>query len=492
MTQTTPRNPPRLAERSTAAYVLRLVPLILLTEVVALELSLVYPALQHMAAEFRTESIGWTLTVVSLVGVVAQPLLGKVADGHGKKRVIVYAAGVFAVGSLVCALAPNFPVFLVGRAAQGVAMVIAPAAYGLIRDVFPVRVVPVAMGAITTGIGFSVILGPVVGGALVQSFGFRAIFWFCLLYAVVLAPLVSATFPESGVRLRRPVDVAGGLLFGCGAAGVLLAVGQGSKWGWGSGRLLAVAVGACVLLALFVVCELRAADPLIDLRLLTGPALRWTLLAALGGSVAIGGVALTLPQLVQTPENTGFGLGMAPIGVAVFLVPQGLLSAAGGPLGGLLARRRAPRTGLLIALGCLATAATLLSVLHTRVWHILLAALFMGIGFGFFFVSVSNLVVEAVPATHTGVGAGMMGVANNLGNATGVTVLGAVLAQHVLDTPGDEVLYGEAGYVSAFLVAAGFAAMALLVAAFMRHGRTPATGGVGAVPRENGRAEATS
>lgn len=475
----------RIEGRSTAVYVLRLVPLILLTEVVALELSLVYPALRHMAAEFRTPSIGWTLTVVSLVGVVAQPLLGKVADGYGKKRVIVCAAGAFAIGSLVCALAPSFPVFLAGRAVQGVAMVIAPAAYGLIRDVFPVRIVPVAMGAITTGIGFSVIVGPVVGGALTQAFGFRAIFWFCLLYAVVLTPLVVATFPESGVRLRRRVDVAGGLLFGCGAAGVLLAVGQGGRWGWGSGRLVAVAVGACVLLTLFVVCELRVDHPLIDLRLLAGPALRWTLLAAFGGSVAIGGQALALPQLVQTPKGTGFGLGMAPLGVAVFLVPQGLLSAVGGPLGGLLARRHAPRTGLVLALGCLATGATLLSVLHTQVWHILLAAVFAGVGFGFFFVSVSNLVVEAVPATHTGVGAGMMGVANNLGNATGVTVLGAVLAQHVLEGPaaGDEILYAESGYVAAFLVAAGFALTALTVAVLMRHGRTPATGGVGAAPR---------
>ncbi|MFI5663577.1 MFS transporter [Streptomyces sp. NPDC051684] len=470
----------RLEGRSTAAYVLRLVPLILLTEVVALELSLVYPALPHMAEEFGTPSIGWALTVVSLVGVVAQPLLGKVADAIGKKRVIVLAAAAFGAGSLVCALAAGFPMLLAGRAVQGLAMVVAPAAYGLIRDVFPARIVPVAMGAITTGLGFSALAGPIVGGALTQLFGFRAIFWFCLLYVVVLTPLFVATFPESDVRLRQRVDVAGGLLFGCGAAGVLLVVGQGAAWGWGSGRLIAVALVTCVLLALFVVCELRAPHPLIDLRLLAGPALRWTLLAAFGGSVAIGGPALLLPQLVQAPEWTGAGLGMAPLGVAVFLVPQGVLGATCGPLGGLLARRRAPRGGLLLALACLATSAVLLSALHSRVWHLVLAALFMGVGFGFFFVSVSNLVVEAVPATHTGVGTGMMGVANNLGNATGVTVLGTVLAQHVLEgsRAGDKVLYDESGYVSAFLVAAGFAVAALCVAVLMRHGRTPATGGL--------------
>ena len=470
-----------LEGRSTASYILLLAPLVLLSEIVGMELTLVYPALPQLAAEFRTPAVGWALTVVSLVGVVAQPLLGKVADAIGKKRVIVLAAGTFAVGSLICVLAPSFPVLLLGRALQGTCTIIVPVAYGLIRDVFPARVVPVAMGAITTGFGISALAGPLVGGVLVKGFGYHAVFWFCLAYVLVLTPLVMITVPESELRLRGRIDVLSGVLFGAGAAGLLLWVGKGGVWGWTSPRAVAALLAAAVLLTLFVLNALRTEEPLIDIRLLSGAALRWTLLATVCGAFAIGGQAFVVPLLVQTPHLPGYGLGMGPLGVALFLVPQGLIGALCGPFGGLMARRWGPRDSLLVALVALAASATCLVVLHDRPWHVLLAAAFQGVGFGFFFVSVSNLIVEAVPATHTGVSTGLMGVAMNLGNATGVTVLGAVLAQHVLsvDEQTGRMLYTESGFVLSYVLAACAAAAALLVALFMRHGRTPATGGAG-------------
>lgn len=468
---------PRLEGRSPAYYAMLLAPLILLTEIAALELTLVYPALPAMAAEFRTPSIGWALAMVSLVGAIAQPLLGKVADAIGKKRMIVFAAGLFAVGSLICALAPSYPVLLVGRAVQGSCMIVAPAAYGLIRDVFPARIVPVALGTITTGIGLSAIAGPVIGGALTDAFGFRAVFWFSLVYVLVLTPVFMLALPESPIRYRRKLDVMGGVLLGCAAGGFLLFISQGAVWGWSSAPSLAVLAGFAVACVLFVSRERRITEPLIDLRLLAGPRLRWTLVATFGGAFAIGGSALAVPMLVQTPDSLGYGLGMSALGTALFIVPQGLIAAACGPVGGLVARRQGPRLSFLIGLAALVTSATTMAVLHTEIWHFLVAGTIMGVGFGFFFVSASNLVIEAVPSSHTAVGTGLMGVANNLGNATGVTVLSAILAQHVANTDSSQIVRTEAGYILAFAVAAGAAMLALLVAAGMRHGRTPARGG---------------
>ncbi|MCX4671937.1 MFS transporter [Streptomyces sp. NBC_01381] len=468
---------------SPAQYAILLVPLILLTEVTALELTLIYPVLPLMSDAFDTPSIGWTLTVVSLTGVVAQPLLGRVADVIGKKRMMLYAAGLFAAGSLICALAPSYPVLLAGRAVQGTCLVMAPAAYGLIRDIFPARVVPVALGAVTTGIGLSAIIGPLTGGALGQAFGYRAVFWFALVYVAVLIPWFARALPESPVRRPRAdwrrVDAAGGLLLGIGAGGLLLFIGQGGGWGWASAPTLATLGCSLLLLAGFVRRELRTAEPLIDLRLLTGPALRWTLVAAFSGAFAIGGTAFAMPMLVQTPTSLGYGFGMSVLGAAVFLVPQGLIGAACGPLGGLLAGRRGPRYTLMVALCGLSATTLTLALLHTALWQLLLAALFMGVGFGCFFVGVSNLVVEAVPADRTAVGAGLMGVANNLGQATGVTLLGAVLARYLVDdSDEDRILYAETGYLLAFGLASAVAFAGLMVATAMRHGRAPASGGV--------------
>ncbi|MDJ1136633.1 MFS transporter [Streptomyces iconiensis] len=343
---------------SRARLVATLVVLVLFTETAPLELSLVYPAVRSMASEFGPDHVDKAVTAVNLAAVVSIPLVGRLADLYGKKRMMLCCGGLFAVGSLFCALAPTLPVLLLGRVFQGAVGGILAVAYALIRDVFPRRTVPVALGIVSTGIGISGLGAPFLGGALVDGFGFRGVFWFLLALVLVMLPLAALILPESPIRQCRSLDAPGALLLGAGAAVLLAGVGVGAREGWLSGPTVGTLAGGAVLLAGFVARERTTPEPAVDLRVLASPALRTPLIAAFFGVSLIGTFGYLLPQVLQTPPHgaISYGVGLTAFATAGWLFPQGLMSMLGGPLGGLLARRHSPRLGLMAALVLLSSA----------------------------------------------------------------------------------------------------------------------------------------
>lgn len=175
----------------------------LMAMIVILELTLVYPALRSMVPVFRTDSIGWVVTIMLLAGVGTQAIVGKLADIHGKKKVILSVALLFLAGSILSALSTTFVMLLVGRALQGASLGIATLVNGIIRDVLPSRTVPIGMGVLGAKAGLGAVLGPFLSGWLLETWGWRAIFWFGAAYITVLIPLFAALVPESPVRADR-------------------------------------------------------------------------------------------------------------------------------------------------------------------------------------------------------------------------------------------------------------------------------------------------
>ncbi|WP_024793970.1 MFS transporter [Tomitella biformata] len=482
----TPSNNLDEPTQTTRHYIAVLASIVLLFEIAPLEFSMIYPSLRYMSAEFPTPHIGWVLTTVSLTGIIAMPIIGKLGDIYGKKRMLMCVAGLFALGSLICATAPNFQLLLIGRVLQATSIGITPIAYGLIRDTFPKRMVPIALAAVSTGIGLNGIIGPILGGYLATEFGYRAIFWFLLGYVVILAPIVYLLASESPLRLRHRLDWIGAILLGGGAALLLLGISQGPQWGWGSVRVFGALAASLVLTSIFVAHQLRTEQPLVDIRLLAMPVMRDSMLAGLFASFVIGGFAFALPLMLMTPREVGisYGFGLTALAYALWTTTHGLAGMVGGPLAGLLARRSGPRSSLIIAMASLAISVTLLAFYHDHLWQIAVLAGLYGLGMGFFYASQANLVVESVPASQTGASAGMVGCVNSLGPALGVTVLGAVLAANTLPTEPAvrQIVYSEAGFTYALLAAAVSAVLGLVVAMRMKDGRSPATGGA-AAPR---------
>ncbi|EGD55663.1 MFS transporter [Gordonia neofelifaecis] len=453
-----------------ARVVVLVVMVALVTEIVTFEYSLVGPALPEIGAAFGTDQSGLVVTATMLIAGISAPVLSKLADIHGKKRLLLCGAGSFMVGSLICALAPNFPALLLGRGLQGAAVVGVVVSIGLMRDLLPPSQVPIALGAMGVGTGTGAVLGPLLGGWLIDSYGFRACFWFLLGYMALAALLVLVVVPESPVRASHRLDVPGALLVGLGVGAVIVASVEPSV------RWPAIACAA-VLLGAFVAVERRTAEPLISLDLLATPAMRSLLMlgACVGAINAATGVLF--PQLLRMPLTDGGLLFDAGQYALYFGLAQGLVGCACGFVGGWLSRRYAPRAGMLLAISALTLAVGLSAagLVDSRPAVVLVGVL-MGIGTGSYFSSSANLVVDSVPANVQSVSQSMKNTTEAMFGATVSAVVGAVIASHVVTGVAGRAI-DPAGFTVAFVLCAVIAVVGLAITVFMRAGRAPARGG---------------
>ncbi|MEY9844493.1 MFS transporter [Streptacidiphilus sp. MAP5-3] len=504
---------------------------VLFAEIAALQYTMVASAARQIAPSFPGvgANISWMVIIFGLVGGATTPLFGKMSDLWGKRRMMLVSGVSFAVGTLICALTATWWLFLVGRALEAVAISAPTVAYGLFRDILPRRYIPAAIGVVATGLGMSALVAPLLGGWLLDAFGWRALFWFLLIFVGVMIPLMVWVVPESTLRSSQRLDVAGALLLGVGVGLVLVYLSNGAVWGWGRWSALAYLVGGLVLLGVFLAVERVVKDPIIDMKLLLSPKVLMVLGAATLGSMVIGIQGYSIPYMTQTPtaqqlhgqilqqalagtsgqklppamaplfhtvfnSTLAYGLGatllMYGVYSAIYSGGFGMLSGAGL---GEIARKTGPRLPLVIAMAAFTVSTVLYAYLPHSKWQYGLFAAVFGIGFGAFYAACPNLLIEAVPARQQGISAGMLGVVNSIATAVGTGALTAFLNANPLKVevqiPGiPEKLTGNGfntipglngwgGYHDGLLLAAVCGAAGLVVALLMRHGRTPATGG---------------
>ena len=225
----------RLNDASTLRIVLIVLTIVASTEIVPFQTAFIGLAAQKIGASFPAagSQLPWLATIYTLVGGVAVPVLGKLSDVIGKKKLIVACVAVSLVGSVLDAVTTSWSVLLVGRALQGVAFPAMFISFGLIRDLAPRRMVNTAIGIAGGGTGLGAILGPLAGGYLTDHFSWRSLFWFCAVWIVVSLTLLLIFVPETKLRHRVKLDLPGAALLGAGIALVMIYVSRGSGWGWG-------------------------------------------------------------------------------------------------------------------------------------------------------------------------------------------------------------------------------------------------------------------
>ena len=208
-----------------------------------LEQALIIPALPALAEHYGASvgAIGWMVTGFVLASIIAIPLVGRLGDMLGKRRMLLASLAAFAIGSLVCALADSSGPAVAGRVIQGLGAAVAPLSYGLARDTVAPERLPHAIGIVVGGASAGGAIGFLLSGLLVDTFGVTAIFWFLLGFAVVIALAVRLLVGETPVRAGVRLDVAGAALLALGLLALLLAISRGSTWDWTSGRTLASA-----------------------------------------------------------------------------------------------------------------------------------------------------------------------------------------------------------------------------------------------------------
>lgn len=436
----------------------------------ALLQSLVVPVLPVIQSDLGTTTSGvtWTMTAWLIAAAVATPLLGRVGDIVGKRRVFVLSLLAVALGSVIAAVAPSIGVLIAGRVVQGVGGAMFPLAFGIIRDEFPARRLPSAIGAIALVIAIGSGLGTVLAGPLADVLSWRGLFLVPVALTVTGAVLTLMFIPESRERAVGGVNPWSAVLLSGWLIALLLPLSTGAQWGWSSPQVIGLFAAAAMLLAAWVVVELRSTHPLVDMRLMREPGV-WSMnLAAIFIGASMFAVFAYFPRFVQTPAASGYGLGASVAESGMLMLPMLATMAVTGFASGPLARWVGFRAQIVIAAVLMSAASLSLAVLHGSLFDVAAASGVFGIGLGLIYAAITSVVVQSVPATQTGVASGMNANLRTVGSAIGAAVMTALVtgATTANGFPAESG-YTE-GFTTAGLLALGAGAVTVLAAFVLR------------------------
>jgi MFS family permease len=431
----------------------------------ALLQSLVVPVLGQLERELDTDqtTVTWVLTAYLLSASVSTPLLGRLGDVVGKKRMLVLTLAALSVGSLMAALSESIGWLIVARTVQGVGGGVIPLSFGIIRDEFPRDKVNNGLSVVASlaAVGFGI--GIVAAGPIVELLSYHWLFWIPMVTTALTALAAATLVPESPVRTPGRIPLVPALLLSAWLLVLLVGVSQGNRWGWESSRVVALLASAVIIAAVWVIVETRVPVPLIDMRMMRRRGV-WTA-NAVAGFVGFGVYASFgfLPQFLQTPADAGYGFGATLTESGHLLLPSAVASFLMGFLTAGLVKRFGTR--VVIMSGTLASAVAFASIAawHDATWQLFVATTFQGIGTGLVFSSLAGAVIAAVPSDQTGVASGMNANIRTIGGSVGSAVMAGVVTARL----GPAGIPAESGYVVGFAVLGAAMTLAAVAAAFM-------------------------
>ncbi len=421
----------------------------------------VLPTVQHALHTSQT-NVTWVLTAYLLSASVFTPILGRLGDMNGKKRMFIVALAALAVGSLLAAVATSLSLMIVARVIQGAGGGVLPLAFGMIRDKFPPEKVSGAVSLIASMLAVGGGSGIVLAGPIVDLLDYHWLFWIPLIMttlAAIAAQVVIREVPTAPADRQQINWLAGALLSGWLVA-LLLGVSQAPSWGWGSGRVIALLALAVLLSLAWVRVEERSASPLIDMTMMRLRTVWATNLSSALFGVGLYALFAFLPEFVQTSSSAGYGFSASVTESGFMILPLTTVSFVFGLVTPPLSRRFSAKWVLAAASFISAASFVFLGFAHDDRWEIYVSMALIGVGFGTAFAAMPALIVAAVPAEQTGVASGMNANIRTIGGAIGAAVLASVVAAsaHRGGLPSD------AGYRNGFLMLGGAIALSAIAA----------------------------
>jgi EmrB/QacA subfamily drug resistance transporter len=435
--------------------------------------TLVVPALPFFAREFDTTAswATWIVTAFFLSSSVLTPILGKLGDTYGKKRLLVIALGTFGLGSLGAAAAWSLPSLVCFRILQGAGAAVFPLSFGIIRDQFPPEKIGLGVGTVSSVFGAGGGIGLVLSGVIIEELTWHWLFLIGAVPVLISTALIARFVPESPVKTPARPDYLGGATLSFALVALLLAISEGSQWGWTSAGVLALVAFAAVTFAVWVQIERRVPEPMVDLQTFGRREMAATNTTTLILGVAMFSTFIALPTFVQIPPEQGFGFGASPIETGLFFLPSSIAMMLAGPLAGALGTRFGRVLPLRFGLVLLTVALTLFATVHGEEWHIYLWICLMGTGLAFTLAMVGTLVIDYSRPGETGVASGMNTIMRTIGAALGAQVAAAIITANTVPGTGIPV---ESAFTTTFTIAAAAAALAFIPTLLLSRRRTAA------------------
>ncbi|MFF9351797.1 MFS transporter [Streptomyces sp. NPDC014734] len=440
--------------------------------------TLVTPLIAELPGILHTtpSNAAWVITVTLLAGAICVPISGRLGDLLGKRRMLLACSVPLVAGSLVCALASSVIPMIIGRGLQGMGMGMVPLGIALLRDVVPAEKLSSSIALVSASMGIGGGLGLPIAAAVAQYADWRALFWGSAVLAMAIAVAIWFFIPEVPAAAKgQRFDGLGAAGLGAGLICLLLAVSKGANWGWGSATTLGLFVAALVILLAWGAWELRTRDPLIDLRTTARPRVLLTNIASIFVGFGMYASMLVVPQLLQFPEATGYGLGQSMLAAGLWMAPGGIMMMIVSPLGGKLTDARGPKFTLICGVLVLAAGYGLSLVLMGSAPGFMVALMVINSGVGLAYGSMPALIMSSVPLSETAAANGFNTLMRSLGTSVGAAVMGVVLSQMTV-TMGGHTFTSESGFRTGLIIGGGVALVAALIASVIPAARAASIG----------------
>jgi EmrB/QacA subfamily drug resistance transporter len=424
--------------------------------------SMVSPVLPVLQTDLHTtqSTVTWVLTAYLLSASVFTPILGRIGDMIGKEKVLVAVLAALALGSILAALATSISVMIIARVVQGAGGGIIPLSFGIIRDEFPREKVAGAVSLVAALLAVGGGVGLVLAGPIESALDYHWLFWIPGIIVAIVAVLTHFVIPESPTRTPGKINWVAAILLSGWLVSLLVAVSQAQSWGWGSAKFIGLIALAIVLAASWIAVELRPGDaqPLIDMRMMRIPAVWTTNLVALLFGAGMYSLFAFIPEFLQTPSSAGYGFGSSVTQSGLIVLPMASTMFIFGALSSPWSKRYGAKAVLIAGAAISVPSYLILAFAHDQIWEIAVAMTLTGAGFGLAFSAMSNIIVDAVPSSQTGVASGMNANIRTIGGSIGAAVVASIITSSVL--PGG--LPKESGYTIGFLVLGIVTAIAAL------------------------------
>jgi EmrB/QacA subfamily drug resistance transporter len=389
--------------------------------------TIVSTALPIMVADLGgMDHITWVITAYLLASTIAAPMAGKLGDMYGRKMVLQGGILVFTVGAILCGLAPSMNLVILGRSIQGFgAGSLIVTSMATVGDLLPPRQRGMAQGLMGAAFGVSTVIGPLLGGFIVQHATWHWIFFVNLPVGALAFVVLGAALPRRMDRTPRKVDYAGAALLASLLASVVLLPNTATAFGWDSAAVLGLGVVGVMALVGFVMVETRAEEPILPMGLFRNNA--FVVVNTVGFLVGMGmfGTITFLPLFLQVVK------GVSPTASGLFLVPMmgGLILASTG------AGRIMSKTGRYKIMPTLSTGLLALAMLgmtqldqDTPLWVLGVNMAMIGLGLGPVFSVGVTAIQNAIPMSLLGVGTASANMFRLIGGALGTAFFGAVFS----------------------------------------------------------------
>jgi MFS family permease len=427
----------------------------------------VVPVLGIIAQQLNVSTVAasWAVTANLLAAAAATPLIGRLADLHSKKHVLLTVLIVVLAGSVLAATTSSLALLVLARVLQAASYGLYPVAIAILREEVAEERMGSAMSVLSGTLGFGGGTGLVVVGLLMNGHaGYHRVFWLTTAFTVVVIAIAVLLVPARPRSATGTIDWLGAAGLAVGLSAVLLAITQGHSWGWTSPATLACAACGLLILVAWWFWERRAKQPLVSTEMMTRRPIMLTNLATVFVGMGLYFAFLGLTQFVQIPGGAaGYGFGASVLEASVvYLLPGALTGFLVALVSGRFIDRFGARPVLVIAAVAGIVGFLFVALVHDAPWQVIVASIlanaYISLGYG----ALPALVVAEVDAGETGVATSMNAIARTVGSSMAAALVAVLLGRATAGAP------MESSFVAIFVSGAATATLAMVLIALSR------------------------